>query len=254
MPKVTHEVVKNFAALIEAEIDDAKWEHNGQPVLISRTGEAERVLVKRVKTWKQEPDESFAIQGSDYPFLVVEAVDSQRPAELHRKLHGWAQGTLARCKIMVVFEVEKTADDYRILMSVIKNRKTLSPRPDYPHGFRVSSDYIHDRLDISAPGCPGSLSIDPAEVCPEEWELDAATKARVVDIPLNLFRASARLAIIEKRAQVERDTRGPGPYNPDQEDVSTPSSSASNSLAHDMMAFDSGSEPDDPRDLDYTGD
>ncbi|KAL8941747.1 MAG: hypothetical protein Q9211_001693 [Gyalolechia sp. 1 TL-2023] len=254
MPKVGHEVTKALAALIEIAINAAKWEYNGQPVPISRTGEAERVLVKRGRTWKQEPDESYAIQGSDYPFLVVEVVDSQRPADLYGKLHGWAQGTNARCKIMVVFELENTADDYRILMSVIKNRKTVSPRPDHPDGFRVSSDYVHDRVDISALGCPGSLSINAVEVCPEEWELDAVTKARVVDIPLNQFYASAQSAILEKRAQVQRDTRGPDPYNPDQENVSTPSSSASNSLAHDMMVFDSGSEPDDPRDLDYTDD
>ncbi|KAL8913405.1 MAG: hypothetical protein Q9171_001784 [Xanthocarpia ochracea] len=254
MPKAAHEVVKALAALIETEINDANWKHNCQPVPISKTGEAERALVKRDRIWKQQPDESYAIQGSDYPFLVVEAVDSQRPADLQRKLHGWAHGTKARCKIMVVFEVEETTDDYRILMSVIKNKKVLIPRDDHPHGFRISLDYVHDRVEISAPNCAGSLSISAEEVCPEEWELDAVTKARVVDIPLNQFRASARVAIIEKRAQVARDARGPGPYNPDQEDVSTPSSSFSNSLAHDMMVFESGSEQDDPEDLDYTED
>ncbi|KAL8917484.1 MAG: hypothetical protein Q9208_007929 [Pyrenodesmia sp. 3 TL-2023] len=248
MPKVGHEILKSLAILVESEVKDAKWEYQGQQVRISKTGEADRVLVRRDKKWTQQPDESYVIPGSEYPFLVVEAVDSQGDKDLRKKLHGWAQGTKTRCKIIVVLEMEKTTqDDYRVVMSIIKNRKVPCPRPNYPQGFRVESEYECDRVEISSPACQGSFNISPAEVCPEEWELDAVTRARVIHIPLVQFRPSALLAIEEKQAQVARDAQGgPSPYNSDQEEVSTPSSSGSlGSLWY------SGSEQDDLTDGDY---
>ncbi|KAL8975015.1 MAG: hypothetical protein Q9197_000748 [Variospora fuerteventurae] len=248
MPSVAHELVKALIAEIEDEIDDAKWIYNGRSVPISKTGEATRTLVSRGRIWEQEPDESYAIAESEYPFLVVEAADSQRHADLSKKLHRWAQGTKGRCKVMVAFELEQAPlVGYRILISVIKNKKVPHPRPGKPDGFLVVSEGVHDRLDISSSTCPGSLTISPTEVCPEDWELDAATKARVITIPLALFRPSARAAIREKMAQDERIAQGAPKYDSDQEDVSTPSSSESGSLVDEMLGW----EVDDPQDLDY---
>lgn len=212
-----------------------------------------RILVTRKGTWKQEADESYAIEGSEYPFLVIEAVDTQTHASLRMKLHGWAQGTKTRCKVVFVFELERIDQlDYRILMSVIKNNKVPSPRPDRPNGFRVVQECVHDRIDISSSACPGSFAISAREVCPEEWRLDPATEARVVDIPFALFRASALAAIREKKAQVARAAGGgPSPRNSDQEDASTPSSSTSGSFADEILTGESGSEEDDQQDVNY---
>ncbi|KAL8986780.1 MAG: hypothetical protein Q9177_003958 [Variospora cf. flavescens] len=248
MPSVAHEVVKALSTLIEKRISDANWSYDGKRVPISKTGAATRTLVNRGKVWKQEPDESYAITLSEFPFLVVEAADSQSRTDLSKKLHRWAQGTKGVCKVIIAFQLEKDPQvGYRVLMSVIKNKKVPHPSPGKPNGFLVVSEGVHDRVDISSQACPGSLTISATEVCPEEWELDAATKARVVTIFLAVFEFSALAAIEEKKAEDVRNAQGAPKYDSDQEDVSTPSSSESGSLVDEMMAW----EVDDPQDLDY---
>ncbi|KAI4125145.1 MAG: hypothetical protein LQ341_007001 [Variospora aurantia] len=248
MPSVAHEVVKALSTLIEKRISDANWSYDGKRVPISKTGAATRTLVNRGKVWKQEPDESYAITLSEFPFLVVEAADSQSRADLSKKLHRWAQGTKGVCKVIIAFQLEKDPQvGYRVLMSVIKNKKVPHPSPGKPNGFLVVSEGVHDRVDISSQACPGSLTISATEVCPEEWELDAATKARVVTIFLAVFEFSALAAIEEKKAEDVRNAQGAPKYDSDQEDVSTSSSSESGSLVDEMMAW----EVDDPQDLDY---
>lgn len=42
MPGVAHETVKALGAIIEVEMKDARWQHDGKEILISRTGEASK--------------------------------------------------------------------------------------------------------------------------------------------------------------------------------------------------------------------
>ncbi|KAI4180690.1 MAG: hypothetical protein LQ348_005163 [Seirophora lacunosa] len=254
-PKITHELVKASSATILDELENAKWECEGAPLRISHTGEARKTLVTRRKTCEQEADDSFSMPGAEYPFLVVEVADSQSHADLYKKLFRWAQGTKATCQVMVAFEVEKVSQaDYRILTSVIKNRKIPSPRPGKPNGYRIVMDYVYKRLDISSQLHPGSFTISATEVCREESKLDAATKASVVTIALAGFNGSAKAAIRAKKAEDAQVAQGGPQYDSDQEDASTPSSSGAGSLEEDMAEIaaeeDYGSG-DDPEDLDY---
>ncbi|KAI4256706.1 MAG: hypothetical protein L6R42_006059 [Xanthoria sp. 1 TBL-2021] len=250
MPSVGHELLKVSSALIADDIKRANWQYKGKPFNVLKTGKATRTLVTRRKIWSQEPYESFALPGREFPFLVVEVADSQRHKDLIKKLHRWAQGSKAQCKVMIAFELEKLPrGDYRILMSVTKNKKVPIPEP--PNGFRVVSDTVHDRVDISSQNYTGSFTISATEVCPEEWELDAVTKASDITISFNQFRGSALAAIEEKMAEVARNAQGDPTPDPDQEDVSTPSSSESGSLADELLALESESEEDDAQDPDY---
>lgn len=195
----------------------------------------------------QEPDASWAIEGFDYPFVVVEVCDSQTIKELKRKVHRWIHYSNNNVKIVCFFEIEAVPTEarYRMLASVIKAEKHPNPSPEKPNGFKIVPRVAVHRQDISTECNTGAFTISAAEVYPDEWQESLTTDTHVT-ITLTSLYSRAFASVREKAAQVARDGEEVRPWNPDEEEVWTPSSSGS--WEDD---YQSPSEPDDLTDGNY---
>ncbi|KAI4115228.1 MAG: hypothetical protein LQ345_000712 [Seirophora villosa] len=252
MLKQAHEVTKALAQWITAEISNAGWKRNGKPLNIVATGGGEVLLVPPHRSsFMQEPDESYKVEGAEYPFVVIEVRDGQLAKKLRNKIFYWAYYAEAQIKVICFFEIVADPEtEYRIMFTVVKVRKQPLPTAKNPNYFGIRSDFVLTQENISSRKNSKSFTISASEVCPDTWKQDPSTKNDPhVTIQLSAIWAQAQDAINEKKEQVTQAAEqkvNPKKFHPNQEEVCTPPSSNSSSSGSSV------SGPDDPDDLDYT--
>lgn len=170
-----------------------------------------------------EGDGSLTFSKHKFPFLVLEACDSQHNKKFEKKIGYWIKGSKGHLKLLCVLHKEGRPNGYRVLADVIRPGKV-----SVPGNYTSMHQYIHHMVEIYPRQPQESFAIFLDDVLPKHLERDSVSQAEYATVSLNIFHEAARDAADAADAAEARATTSGGSSHadPNQRDApSTPSSS-----------------------------
>ncbi|KAL9006057.1 MAG: hypothetical protein Q9188_001184 [Gyalolechia gomerana] len=224
IPGQPHEILRGCSFGIRDILRKKKWTYHGEEIRIVETG-AQRCKLKfsdssKKESMEVEGDGSLTFSKHKFPFLVLEACDSQHNEKFEKKISYWIKGSKGHLKLLCVLHKEGRPNGYRVLADVIRPAEV-----GVQGNYTSMRQYIHQMVEIYPRQPQESFDIFLDDVLPKQLERDSVSQAEYATVSLNIFHEAARdvADTAEARATTSGDS---SPADPNQRDApSTPSSS-----------------------------